>query len=87
MRQDNSFVGDFVIFLAQKWNSSATQLYNQSLFIDDFGVAFSQLPLAFDSSGNLFVSIETFSDPGADSDCLFHPDGREEHVRHRPHIS
>ena len=29
------------------------------------------LGLAFDSSGNLFVSIETFTDPGAGLDCLF----------------
>ncbi len=31
--------------------------------------------LAFDSSGNLFVSIETFSDPGADSIVYFTPMG------------
>jgi DNA-binding beta-propeller fold protein YncE len=31
--------------------------------------------LAFDSSGNLFVSIETFSDPGADSIVYFTPTG------------
>ena len=31
--------------------------------------------LAFDSSGNLFVSIETFTDPGADSIVYFSPIG------------
>jgi DNA-binding beta-propeller fold protein YncE len=31
--------------------------------------------LAFDSSGNLFVSIETFTDPGADSIVYFTPMG------------
>ena len=31
--------------------------------------------LAFDSSGNLFVSIETFTDPGADSIVYFTPSG------------
>ena len=31
--------------------------------------------LAFDSSGNLFVSIETFTDPGADSIVYFSPTG------------
>jgi DNA-binding beta-propeller fold protein YncE len=31
--------------------------------------------LAFDSSGNLFVSIETFTDPGADSIVYFTPTG------------
>jgi len=31
--------------------------------------------LAFDSSGNLFVSIETFTVPGADSVVYFTPSG------------
>jgi len=31
--------------------------------------------LAFDSSGNLFVSIETLTDPGADSIVYFSPTG------------
>ena len=31
--------------------------------------------LAFDSNGNLFVSIETFTDPGADSIVYFSPTG------------
>src|SRR5947209_13005697 len=35
----------------------------------------SPVGLAFDSSGNLFVSIETFSDPGADSIVYFTPMG------------
>jgi len=43
--------------------------------------------LAFDNSGNLFVSIETFTDPGADSNCLFQPNPRKEHFRHQPNIS
>ena len=33
----------------------------------------SPVGLAFDSSGNLFVSIETFTDPGADSIVYFSP--------------
>ena len=35
----------------------------------------SPVGLAFDSSGNLFVSIETFTDPGADSIVYFSPTG------------
>jgi len=35
----------------------------------------SPVGLAFDSNGNLFVSIETFSDPGADSIVYFTPMG------------
>ena len=35
----------------------------------------SPVGLAFDSSGNLFVSIETFTDPGADSIVYFTPTG------------
>ena len=35
----------------------------------------SPVGLAFDSSGNLFVSIETFSDPGTDSIVYFTPNG------------
>src|SRR4029079_13931364 len=31
--------------------------------------------LAFNSNGNLFVSIETFTDPGADSIVVFTPNG------------
>src|SRR5438876_3497435 len=45
MRQDDSFVGNFVIFLAQKRNSSATQFNDQSILVDDFIVAFSQLTM------------------------------------------
>ena len=43
--------------------------------------------LAFDSSGNLFVSIETFTDPGADSIVYFSSNRREEPVRYRPNYS
>ena len=35
----------------------------------------SPVGLAFDSSGNLFVSIETFCDPGTDSIVYFTPMG------------
>jgi sugar lactone lactonase YvrE len=35
----------------------------------------SPVGLAFDNSGNLFVSIETFTDPGADSIVYFSPTG------------
>jgi len=35
----------------------------------------SPVGLAFDNSGNLFVSIETFTDPGADSVVYFSPIG------------
>jgi len=35
----------------------------------------SPVGLAFDSSGNLYVSIETFTDPGADSIVYFSPMG------------
>ena len=44
----------------------------------------SPVGLAFDSSGNLFVSIETFSDPGADSIVYFTPMGVKSHLRDRP---
>src|SRR6266404_5662374 len=47
MRQDNSFVCDFVIFLARKRNSSATQFNDQSVLVDDFIVALSQLAMNF----------------------------------------
>src|SRR6266536_5210587 len=47
MRQDNSFICDFVIFLARKRNSSATQLNNESVLVDDFVVALSQLAMDF----------------------------------------
>ena len=40
-----------------------------------FAAGESPVGLAFDSSGNLFVSIETFSDPGADSIVYFTPTG------------
>lgn len=42
---------------------------------DKFAPGESPVGLAFDSSGNLFVSIETFSDPGADSIVYFSPTG------------
>ena len=45
MRQDDSLVRDFVIFLAQKRNSSATQLNDERILVDDFVVAFSQLAM------------------------------------------
>src|SRR6266508_2335080 len=47
VRQDNSFVCDFVIFLARKRNSSATQFNNESVLVDDFVVALSQLTMNF----------------------------------------
>src|SRR5438034_429831 len=45
VRQDNSFVCDFVIFLAQKRNSSASQFNNESVLVDDFVVPLSQLTM------------------------------------------
>ena len=45
VRQNDSLVGDLAIFLAQKRNSSATQFNDQSVFIDDFIVALSQLAM------------------------------------------
>jgi glucose/arabinose dehydrogenase len=42
---------------------------------DAFAPGESPVGLAFDSSGNLFVSIETFTDPGADSIVYFSPTG------------
>src|SRR6266536_1230656 len=47
VRQDNSFICDFVIFLARKRNSSATQLNNESVLVDDFVVALPQLAMDF----------------------------------------
>src|SRR5947207_803556 len=41
----------------------------------EFAEGESPVGLAFDSSGNLFVSIETFTDPGADSIVYFSPTG------------
>lgn len=43
VRQDNSFVGDFVILLARKWNSRARQFDHESVLVNNFVVAFSQL--------------------------------------------
>jgi DNA-binding beta-propeller fold protein YncE len=47
----------------------------RSVFVGPSAFAPGESPvgLAFDSSGNLFVSIETFSDPGADSIVYFSP--------------
>src|SRR6266436_1001730 len=45
VRQDDSFVRDFVISLARKRNSSATQLNSKSILIDHFVVALSQLAM------------------------------------------
>jgi len=45
VRQDHSLVRDFVIFLARKWDSGATQLDNESVLVDDFVVALSQLAI------------------------------------------
>jgi hypothetical protein len=39
VRQDDSLVGDFVIFLAQKRNSSAAQFNNESILVGDFVVS------------------------------------------------
>ncbi len=47
MRQDNSYVCDFVILLARKRNSSATQFNDQSVLVDDFVVALSQVAMNF----------------------------------------
>jgi sugar lactone lactonase YvrE len=49
----------------------------RSVFAGPSAFAPGEFPigLAFDSSGNLFVSIETFSDPGADSIVYFTPMG------------
>jgi DNA-binding beta-propeller fold protein YncE len=49
----------------------------RSVFAGPSAFAPGEFPigLAFDSSGNLFVSIETFSDPGADSIVHFSPTG------------
>jgi hypothetical protein len=41
----------------------------------EFAEGENPVGLAFDSSGNLFVSIETFTDPGADSIVYFSPIG------------
>jgi hypothetical protein len=41
----------------------------------EFAEGESPVGLVFDSNGNLFVSIETFSDPGADSIVYFSPTG------------
>src|SRR5439155_389110 len=43
VRQDNSFIRDFVISLTQKGNSSASQFNNESVLVDDFVVPLSQL--------------------------------------------
>jgi sugar lactone lactonase YvrE len=47
----------------------------RSVFVGPSAFAPGESPvgLAFDSSGNLFVSIETFGDPGADSIVYFSP--------------
>jgi DNA-binding beta-propeller fold protein YncE len=47
----------------------------RSVFVGPSAFAAGESPvgLTFDSSGNLFVSIETFSDPGADSIVYFTP--------------
>jgi sugar lactone lactonase YvrE len=49
----------------------------RSVFVGPSAFAPGEPPvgLAFDSSGNLFVSIETFTDPGADSIVYFSPTG------------
>ena len=49
----------------------------RTVFADSDQFAEGEYPvgLAFDSSGNLFVSIETFTDPGADSIVVFTPNG------------
>src|SRR6266581_3533700 len=45
VRQNNSFVRDFVIFLAQKRNFSTSQFNNESVLVDDFVVPLSQLAM------------------------------------------
>jgi hypothetical protein len=45
--KDNSLVRDLVIFLARKWNSSATQFNNESVLVNNFVVALSQLAMNF----------------------------------------
>src|SRR5438270_688416 len=45
VRQDDSLVADFVIFLAQKRNSSATQFNDKSILVDDFVVSLPQLAM------------------------------------------
>src|SRR5438552_18830662 len=49
----------------------------RAVFVGPSAFAEGEYPvgLAFDISGNLFVSIETFSDPGADSIVYFTPMG------------
>ena len=48
-----------------------------AVFVGPSAFAAGEYPvgLAFDSSGNLFVSIETLTDPGADSIVYFRPTG------------
>src|SRR6266581_6449530 len=45
VRQNNSLVRDFVIFLAQEGNSSTSQFNNESVLVDDFVVPLSQLTM------------------------------------------
>src|SRR4029077_3341471 len=47
VREDNSFVRDLVIFLARKRNSSTIQFNNESVLVDHFVVALSQLTMNF----------------------------------------
>ena len=47
VRQDNSFLRDLVIFVARKRNSSTIQFNNNSVLIDHFVVALSQLTMNF----------------------------------------
>jgi hypothetical protein len=47
VRQDNSFVRDFVILLARKRNPSTIQFNNESVLVDHFVVALSQLAMNF----------------------------------------
>src|SRR5438046_6786091 len=57
VRKDGSLVSDFIIPLAQKRNSRATQFNDQGIFIYDFVVALSQLALNFHAKTDEFKNF------------------------------
>ena len=61
----------------------------RTVFVGPSAFAEGEYPvgLAFDSSGNLFVSIETFIDQGADSIVDFSPSGVKSIFRYRPNYT
>jgi hypothetical protein len=47
VREDDALIGDLKFFLSRKWNSSAAEFDDQSVFVNNFVMALSQFAMNF----------------------------------------